>query len=161
MTVKMKYLPLGAEFKHDQFGDITSKVISTDPLKFQIIGKKPKGQNGIFTPDKEEQNLPVFVSHKHIECPLCKGKKTWECIARVLDSKGWSNAPAVTMPCHVCNETGKIDPVKYAKDAEDNDNFWCSCEQDHGVTFFDDGESEMCTKHCYVCNGCGKVQQVG
>lgn len=97
-----------------------------------------------------------------IECPLCKGKGTWECIATIIDHTGSHKAPAVNMPCHVCNSTGKVDPVKLEEDRKAEEAFWCSCGNPSGsVSFFEDGEGGMCAKHHYVCDDCGKVAQVG
>lgn len=105
---------------------------------------------------KYKRANPAFVV-----CPNCEGTGTWVCVAQLYDGEKFIPQPGVTMNCNVCNGAGVVDPVEQAKKKEEADAFWCDCKEDHGVTFFDDGEGTMCHKHHYVCNNCGKVQQVG
>lgn len=44
---------------------------------------------------------------------------------------------------------------------EESDDFWCKCEEDTKAIYVEDGVSEVCDKHHWVCKECGKVKQVG
>lgn len=96
-----------------------------------------------------------------ITCPTCKGKKTQTIIAQLFTDKGLIPQPPVDIDCMNCEGTGVVDSVKQKQREEAEDAFWCKCEDDHGVTFYDDGEGDACHKHHYCCNKCGKVVQVG
>lgn len=97
----------------------------------------------------------------NITCPSCEGKKTQTIIAQLLTTKGLANQPPVTINCINCDGKGVVDAKEQKRRDEANDAFWCKCKEEHGVTFYDDGEGHLCTKHHYVCNNCHKVVQVG
>ena len=93
-------------------------------------------------------------------CPTCNGTKKQTVIAKMLTDKGWSDQPPVVMDCFNCKGKGFLTEQEVA-DKEAQDNLWCKCEDDKGSTYVDDNVSEICDKHHWVCNGCGKVTQVG
>ena len=62
--------------------------------------------------------------------------------------------------CVGCGGTGEISEemasaITYMEDA------WCECEEDHGVTFWKDGQHPDLHKHHYRCKKCKKIVQIG
>lgn len=97
-----------------------------------------------------------------IECPTCNGSGEQTIIAKMLTKKGWHNEPPVIMSCIRCDGSGKVDPIKIAKEEKASKDFWCECDNhDAGSTYVDDGVSSRCSKHHYVCNVCNKITQIG
>lgn len=44
---------------------------------------------------------------------------------------------------------------------KDFERVWCHCKQFQGTTYFADGKHPRCSKHCYVCNQCKNIVQIG
>lgn len=99
----------------------------------------------------------------NITCPSCNGKKTQTIIAQLYTKDGLIPQPPVEIKCMNCDGKGVVDAEEQKRKEEANDAFWCKCEDQDGrnTTYFDDGEGELCNKHHWACNNCGKVVQVG
>lgn len=94
-------------------------------------------------------------------CNKCNGttKVTWTIEEDGVESK-------LDMDCLECNGTGEIDPDQLITQQQEDDA-WCKCEEDNGVSFHDDGNIQVyndvisCPKHHYSCNSCGLIVQIG
>ena len=100
----------------------------------------------------------------HIQCPNCNGKGTYPVVAKMFSKNGWEDQEPVNMPCKVCNETGKVtqehlDELK--RSAEERKKLWCSCKEDYGVNYFENGQHPDLHKHHYRCMKCKKIVQIG
>jgi len=98
-----------------------------------------------------------------IICPTCKGEGTRAVVAKILDEKGWYDAPPVVMSCSLC-EGKKVVSKKWLEAREEAyKDFWCACKGDalRDSIYYADGEHLGCSKHHYRCRTCGKVTQVG
>jgi hypothetical protein len=96
---------------------------------------------------------------KHV-CPSCKGTKQMTVVAQLYTDKGMVPQKPVVMDCFNCKGKGYLtDAERIQKEQEDQ--LWCKCKKDHGSTFVDDFQSDVCDKHHWTCNHCGKVTQVG
>ena len=94
---------------------------------------------------------------KLVKCPTCKGDGIQTIHSTETTSKGVTKRPPMNFPCVVCNGKGKVTEA-YVKAVN---IFWCKCENPGDPVFYNDGENPNCSKHCWVCSTCGKVQQVG
>ena len=50
---------------------------------------------------------------------------------------------------------------EYQQLLTDEEKNWCSCEDNHQATYHDDGESGLSDNHCWTCNNCNLLVQVG
>lgn len=80
--------------------------------------------------------------------------------AQMVTSKGLVAQPPVVMDCFTCSGKGHLS-LEEKLYLEQEKQMWCRCEKDHGSTYVDDGVSEVCSKHHWTCNHCGKIQQIG
>ena len=87
-----------------------------------------------------------------VTCTACEGKKK----IKVKFHEG-SKVSYFEMECVTCNGTGKISEEQ--KKAEEE--FWCKCSDGENVTYYPDGTHPKCSKHCWACNICGGIVQVG
>ena len=93
-----------------------------------------------------------------MKCPTCKGTGQVE---TTVTTCGSNEIEKYDIPCHVCNGRKEISKKEWQAH-KDMMNLWCDCGNPSGeTTFYDDGEHPKCSKHCYVCNDCGKIVQVG
>jgi hypothetical protein len=91
------------------------------------------------------------------KCPTCDGSGQMK-FSLFENSK--APVPRV-MTCIDCNGRGQITEEKLAH-LQYIKTIWCSCDPhpDLNITFHPDG-NEVCAKHCYTCNKCGKIVQIG
>ena len=90
-----------------------------------------------------------------VKCPTCRGtKKVTSTIETMFDD---TPDEVYQVECVTCDGTGEVSQEL----VDAMNDFWCTCGHKGGTTFFDDGENERCNKHCYACNDCGRLVQVG
>jgi len=91
-----------------------------------------------------------------MKCPNCKG--SGKVTGTYIEDDKEEKFPC---KCYRCMGKGTItkaenDAYKAMMDA------MCSCDNpSEEATFYDDGQHPNCSKHCWVCNDCGKIKQVG
>src|SRR3990167_6643173 len=89
------------------------------------------------------------------KCDGCggTGKMTLDVIELGTKSKS-------VIKCVDCDGKGKLPVGTNERKRKASEEFWCSCKEEYGTTFYDDDErSRVCKKHHYRCNNCGKVVQ--
>lgn len=60
-----------------------------------------------------------------------------------------------------CHGKGTMSQVMADQMKADQD-LWCECGNPSGESIFhDDGMHPQCSKHCYTCQDCGKITQIG
>lgn len=91
-----------------------------------------------------------------MKCTVCKGKSK---ITLKVHSNESTTSESYEIDCFDCKGSGSI-TEEQAAFIEHRKNIWCKCEGNHGVTFHPDG-NDVCAKHCYTCNRCGKIVQIG
>ena len=105
---------------------------------------------------------------KSITCPTCDGSKKQKIVAQMwnAETRGFDPQPPVYIGCVRCKGLGHIEPDQLLKEAAE-DECWCKCDKDHGVTYHPDGNTNSynggfaCSKHHYSCNNCNKIVQIG
>ena len=66
-----------------------------------------------------------------------------------------------SITCIYCNGSGSLSDAQQ-KANEAAKALWCSCgNPSESTTYYADGTHPSCSKHCYVCDDCGKITQVG
>ena len=97
------------------------------------------------------------------ECPTCKGKGKLKVVVRVREVTpvGVTHIPPLEISCVVCEGVGKVTAAKLEAMKAEAD-LWCSCGNPSGNSkYHDDGDHPNCSKHCWTCEDCGKILQVG
>ena len=102
------------------------------------------------------------------KCPKCKGKGEYLFEYSETSPEGTVKKSQKSF-CHTCNGEGWITEQKGCELAQEKLRlrreialYWCNCgNPSEEVTFYDDGQHPHCEKHCYTCNDCGKLVQVG
>lgn len=90
-----------------------------------------------------------------IQCPSCKkGKQTI-----TVTDYGSKKMTTVEIDCVECKGKGLITSAQAAL-IEQRENMWCTCTETYDVTYHEDG-NDICGKHCYTCNNCNKIVQIG
>jgi hypothetical protein len=92
------------------------------------------------------------------KCHCDNGKKTISVTS--ISAEGRKESSCV-IDCIDCKGTGEISKerlefIEYMK------TLWCECDPhpNTNVTYHPHG-NEVCAKHCYTCNHCGKIVQIG
>ena len=63
--------------------------------------------------------------------------------------------------CIYCSGTGQLTEQELS-DLKAEQDLWCSCgNPSDEATYWEDGENPDCDKHCWTCNDCEKIIQVG
>ena len=100
------------------------------------------------------------MSKQTFPCTACKGEKKISVTAHILQNGKMVPQPPVKVGCVTCNGKGHL-TLEEKMQVEFEKTMWCRCEKDHPTTFVDDGESDICHKHHWTCNHCGKITQIG
>lgn len=96
-----------------------------------------------------------------MKCKSCKGTGKMVITATEITAAGAKEMPSVSIDCIRCNGSGEISAARQ-KQLEAQAALWCKCGNPSGNSqFFNDGEHPNCSKHCYVCEDCRKITQVG
>ena len=95
-----------------------------------------------------------------MKCPTCKGKGKYNMGVTEI-GVGRRKTRHVPMTCFLCEGKGTITKAEWAR-VQAAKALWCDCDNPSGdTTYYADGTHPNCSKHCWVCNDCRKITQVG
>ena len=93
-------------------------------------------------------------------CPGCKGRGTQFARASVY-GKPYTQITLMTcMKCHG-KDMSKAEGMEMQDQIDWEKKQWCQCKPSPGSSYVQDGVSDVCSKHHYVCNKCKKITQIG
>jgi hypothetical protein len=100
------------------------------------------------------------MSKQTFPCTACKGTKKITLVGHTLENGKLVPLKPVAVGCVTCDGKGYL-TLEEKMDLEYRNTLWCKCEKEHDTTFVDDGVSDVCHKHHWTCNHCGKITQIG
>jgi len=92
------------------------------------------------------------------ECPRCHGETT--ITLHVLSATSDHIEKTHVLTCPTCEGGGRVSSVALAAFLREEQE-WCSCGKTENARFVPDGASDVCAKHHWVCDHCGRIAQVG
>lgn len=95
---------------------------------------------------------------QNFKCTVCEGTGKQTITVETFGSP--EKTHSYESECLWCKGSGKLNQ-KTKDELDYYNNLWCECGEEHGSTFFKDGEHPDMRKHHYRCNDCKKVTQIG
>lgn len=92
------------------------------------------------------------------ECPRCHGETT--ITLHVLSATSNDIEKTHVLTCPTCEGAGRVSSFTLKRFLEEEQE-WCSCGKTENARFVPDGVSDVCAKHHWVCDHCGRIAQVG
>jgi len=97
-----------------------------------------------------------------MNCPTCNGTGKVEVKFITLGSK---NPPELfKINCSDCDGKGDVsesEVKRIIRFKKAYDNAWCKCGNPSKKSTFHPRGTSTCAKHCYTCDDCKKITQIG
>lgn len=95
---------------------------------------------------------------KRQTCPQCKGAGK---VTITASEYGKPGETKYKIECPTC-KGAKTVTAEVVASHKAFQTAWCQCGNPSGqMTFHDDGQHPTCSKHCYTCDDCQKLLQIG